>query len=285
MPPSKLPTIPAADVAKHNTSKSCYVTVGANVYDVTDFIEGHPGGPGLILDYAGKDVEEIMQGEDSTGTRKDDDLHFHPDSAYKILNERHIGFIATVPIQDAAVEIDNPTDIVPLVPNDTGKESLQTNGAARRDLGEREVFRNTVLKTPEETVQFTDPEEDFRKHGFLKLDEPLLMQVWRSGMSKEKYLDEVHTARFYDGSAPLFGNFLEPLSLTPFWVVPLIWLPCVAWGTYVASQGLEPMHLVGYWMIGFCLWSFIEYGMHRGLFHVDKYASTRLQMRAEVKQC
>ena len=60
MPGRTLPTIPQADVAAHNTSKSCYVTVGTKVYDITPFLEDHPGGGDLIVDYGGKDVKDIM---------------------------------------------------------------------------------------------------------------------------------------------------------------------------------------------------------------------------------
>lgn len=59
------------EVAKHNKRDDCWViidvspTIGAyqpeadpkgNVYDVTDFIESHPGGEGIIIANAGKDA-------------------------------------------------------------------------------------------------------------------------------------------------------------------------------------------------------------------------------------
>lgn len=52
------------------------------VYDVTGFLVDHPGGEDLILNYAGKDVEEIM---------KDTVEHEHSDSAYDMLDEYVIG--------------------------------------------------------------------------------------------------------------------------------------------------------------------------------------------------
>ena len=258
-----LPTIPTAQVASHNSEKSCYVTVGANVYDVTSFLNDHPGGKEFILDHAGKDVEEILQDVAS---------HEHSDAAYEILNENHIGYVATEPIQQAIVDHDKPDDIFPLLPNGAGKEAMKMNGAAKKDLGDRDIFTNTGLSGPEDLTKDTDAKKDFETHKFLDLEKPLLMQVWRGGYSKEFYLQQVHRPRYYKGggSAPLFGNFLEPLSLTPFWLVPLIWIPCVAFGTWTASEGLEPHALTFYWIFGFCFWSIIEYGMHRGLFHVDK---------------
>ena len=58
MPARTLPTIPIADVKSRNTAESCYVTIGTKVYDVTDFINDHPGGGDLILEHGGQDVEE-----------------------------------------------------------------------------------------------------------------------------------------------------------------------------------------------------------------------------------
>ena len=259
-----LPTIPTADVARHNSSKSCYVTVGVNVYDVTDFLPDHPGGGELILKYGGKDVSEIMGDELS---------HEHSESAYEILNESRIGVMATEPVQQAVVDHDKPDDIVPLLPNANGKQAINGNPAAKLDMGGKEIFATTGLSGPEDLYKTTDETEDFQKHKFLDLRKPLLMQVWRGGYSKEFYLEQVHRPRRYKNglSAPLFGNFLEPLSLTPFWVVPMVWLPCVAYGVWKANTGMQsPYTTLAYFLIGLFLWSLVEYGLHRGLFHVDK---------------
>lgn len=45
-----------AEVAKHNSDKSCWVIVHGQAYDVTDFLPDHPGGSKIILKYAGKDA-------------------------------------------------------------------------------------------------------------------------------------------------------------------------------------------------------------------------------------
>ncbi|KAI9659886.1 MAG: hypothetical protein M1821_001238 [Bathelium mastoideum] len=45
-------------VAKHNSRESCWVIVHGRAYDVTEFLPEHPGGPKIILKYAGKDATE-----------------------------------------------------------------------------------------------------------------------------------------------------------------------------------------------------------------------------------
>ena len=42
------------EVAKHNSRQSCWVIVSKNVYDVTEFLDHHPGGAYAVLRYAGK---------------------------------------------------------------------------------------------------------------------------------------------------------------------------------------------------------------------------------------
>jgi hypothetical protein len=50
----------AAEVARHNTEGDCWivlgsaVTGGAKVYDVTRYLDEHPGGAEIILEYAGE---------------------------------------------------------------------------------------------------------------------------------------------------------------------------------------------------------------------------------------
>lgn len=46
------------DVAKHNSRESCWVIIHGRAYDVTEFLPEHPGGPKVILKYAGKDATE-----------------------------------------------------------------------------------------------------------------------------------------------------------------------------------------------------------------------------------
>ncbi|GAB7353985.1 hypothetical protein MBLNU459_g4580t1 [Dothideomycetes sp. NU459] len=262
MPSRTLPTIPQADVASHNTSKSCYVTVGTKVYDITPFVQDHPGGGDLILEYGGKDVKEIMDDEAS---------HTHSEAAWEILDDHLVGFVANEAVMKTVVESDSPFDIVPFPPSERGARELQKDGV---DAQSKVVFATTGMSCEEDLSRETDPTVDYRAHKFLDLNKPLLMQVWNGGFTKAFYLEQVHRPRHYKGgdSAPLFGNFLEPLSKTPWWVIPTVWLPPVAYGTYLAGQGLSNLfQLAAYWTVGLCIWTIVEYGLHRCLFHIDHY--------------
>ncbi|KZZ94119.1 Inositolphosphorylceramide-B hydroxylase [Ascosphaera apis ARSEF 7405] len=234
---TKLKMFTYDEVEKHKLMNSCWVLKGKYVYDITDFLDDHPGGAELILEYGGKDITEIMADEES---------HVHSDAAYEMLEEYLIGTVTS----DAAE-------------------------AALHDAAEDEpIYKNTGMSTAEDLNKETDLEADFKKHHFLDLNRPLIPQMWTGGFSKAFYLDQVHRPRHYKGgaSAPLFGNFLEPLTKTAWWVIPLVWLPAITCGVLIGMGGM-PNKLVGaaYFSLGYSLWSLIEYSMHRFLFHIDDY--------------
>ena len=43
------------DIAKHTDEDDCWLAVYDKVYDITDFLYDHPGGPPVLLGIAGKD--------------------------------------------------------------------------------------------------------------------------------------------------------------------------------------------------------------------------------------
>ncbi|KAJ5591733.1 uncharacterized protein N7459_002102 [Penicillium hispanicum] len=48
-----------ADVASHNSAeKGMYIIVDSNVYDVTKFVDEHPGGAKILKRVAGKDASK-----------------------------------------------------------------------------------------------------------------------------------------------------------------------------------------------------------------------------------
>ncbi|KAL1918856.1 uncharacterized protein VTP21DRAFT_2878 [Calcarisporiella thermophila] len=78
----QLQRVTSSQVRKHNNAKSCWIIIRGRVYDVTSFIQDHPGGEDLILDRAGEDVTLVMA---------DPLEHEHSESAYEMLEEYLIG--------------------------------------------------------------------------------------------------------------------------------------------------------------------------------------------------
>ena len=240
------------------------MTIGTKVYDVTSFLDDHPGGSDLILEYGGKDVGAIL---------KDEISHLHSEAAYEILDESLVGFVATEKVMDSAVESSAPEKILPLPDSKDGNSELRER-RVKGDLEQRPAYAATGLSSAEDLSKETDPVTDYKTHKFLDLNRPLFPQIWYGGFSKAFYLEQVHRPRHYRGgdSAPLFGNFLEPLSKTAWWVVPLVWLPPVMYGSWYGFSGLSTsVEGVAYWLLGLFLWTLVEYILHRCLFHIDKY--------------
>jgi len=129
------------------------------------------------------------------------------------------------------------------------------------------------INSEEELNKPTDVAEDYKKNKFLDLSKPLFLQVWRGNFSKEFYLDQVHKPRHVKGgiSAPFFGNFLEPLTKTPWYMVPIVWLPWIGLGVYKAAQGLPTGIVAALFLTGIAMWTFAEYVLHRFLFHIDQH--------------
>lgn len=53
----------SADVAAHNSGSSCYSIVGGLVYDLTNWINKHPGGKSEILAMCGKNATNAFEGQ------------------------------------------------------------------------------------------------------------------------------------------------------------------------------------------------------------------------------
>jgi cytochrome b involved in lipid metabolism len=49
-----------ADVRAHNKATDCWITVKGRVYDVTPWLASHPGGPDIVLLYAGDDATDVF---------------------------------------------------------------------------------------------------------------------------------------------------------------------------------------------------------------------------------
>ncbi|XP_055933278.1 cytochrome b5-like isoform X2 [Argiope bruennichi] len=55
MPEENVKTYTYEEIAEHSTSESAWIVIENGVYDVTKFLEEHPGGPDILLDWAGQE--------------------------------------------------------------------------------------------------------------------------------------------------------------------------------------------------------------------------------------
>lgn len=229
------------------------------VYDVTDFLDDHPGGSELITDLAGQDITKVMN---------DPDLHQHSEAAYVVMQEYLIG---QLPL---GLNLDGST--YKITNADSDKQACGVPEELTNDMsiasGNLNASNDNERMLIEALHKVTDADKDFAENNFIDLNKPMLMQVLRANWTRDFYIEQVHKPRHYKyGSAPIFGNFLEPLSLTPWWVIPLIWVPANIFVQTIALQGLRWYVHASLYFFGLCLWTLVEYILHRCLFHLDDH--------------
>ncbi|KAL3689199.1 hypothetical protein R1sor_015508 [Riccia sorocarpa] len=193
------------EVHDHDGRKASLLTVNGKVYDVTSFLDLHPGGPDLIAKHLnGKDVGRLMEGLDEPGD------HVHSKAAMKML--------------------------------------------------EQFLVKGKTEKRPEEAQ---DPEKKFQ----IDLTKPLVPQV---GYLGKDYDEWVHTPIITKESPRFFHNdFVESLTRTNWWMIPLVWGPVVLWCEMRAVKFGLPLDMVlPCMLIGCVLWTVAEYLLHRFLFHM-----------------
>ena len=55
------------DISNHKTQNDCWVAINGNVYDVTKYLDQHPGGSDLILMVCGKDATRAYKTQGGRG--------------------------------------------------------------------------------------------------------------------------------------------------------------------------------------------------------------------------
>ncbi|XP_057963544.1 cytochrome b5-like [Malania oleifera] len=87
-----------ADVSEHNSPQDCWLVIDGKVYDVTKFLEDHPGGDEVLLSATGKDATDDFE---DVG---------HSTSARSMMDEYYVGDIdtSTVPTKNQYVPPKQP---------------------------------------------------------------------------------------------------------------------------------------------------------------------------------
>lgn len=76
-PNSKVKGYTLADVSKHNSTASCWAVVNKKVYDLTQWISKHPGGPVKIVGICGKDGSDGFNEEHEGAAEPAQDLSIY----------------------------------------------------------------------------------------------------------------------------------------------------------------------------------------------------------------
>lgn len=87
----ELKAFSADEIAKHNTATDLWIVYNGRVYDVSSYIDEHPGGEEVVVDVAGTDATEAF-----------DDIG-HSEDAHEILQGLVIGKLEGGVIKDVNV--------------------------------------------------------------------------------------------------------------------------------------------------------------------------------------
>nr|CAH7767447.1 unnamed protein product [Callosobruchus chinensis] len=113
-------------------------------------------------------------------------------------------------------------------------------------------------------------------------DEPMLGQVGKLG---PKYNEWVTSP--VDRQLRLFrSDFLEYLTITPWYVVPMIWIPVIVYLAVIGTKkyihitkDASPFIPVALSISeGILLWTLIEYSLHRWVFHIEPSGKSKLMI-------
>lgn len=83
----KVPMYTLTDVAEHNKPADAWIAYKGKVYDVSEFVDSHPGGREILEEHLGQDVTNVFE---------DPKIHEHSDAALTLLKDYLIGKLAHV---------------------------------------------------------------------------------------------------------------------------------------------------------------------------------------------
>lgn len=235
----------AEDVATHTTPSSCWVSRESKVYDVTAFIDDHPGGDDLILAHAGQDIGEVM---------KDKLEHEHSESAYSMLDEYIIGRVG---VGEAVVRDDweAPDDFHPDA-TDSAKDYEKNAFLDLRKPLLRQVWEANFSKSYylQQVHQPRHLKESARLFG-----PDILEMCTRTEWYVIPIVWGPITAYLFLRSLFQFTGPLPPFFESPS--LPLYYL------SSITADSIAKTMLC--FFLGNFIWTLLEYTLHRFLFHID----------------
>lgn len=84
-PTSALTNYTQTEIAKHDKSSDCWIIIDNEAYDVTNYLNKHPGGSEQIIPFCGKEATEAFNTKNGRGS--------HNANAMEILKNLKIGTV------------------------------------------------------------------------------------------------------------------------------------------------------------------------------------------------
>ncbi|KAJ7484762.1 oxidoreductase [Mycena latifolia] len=239
----------AEDVAAHNSQASCWLSRRGKVYNVSKFINDHPGGDDIILKYAGKDVEGAMAG-------KDGEQHEHSDAAYEMLEEYQVGKLGTAESilrDDFQAEDDFHPETTNSDEDFKKNQFLDLTKPLIRQVWEANFSKSYYLQQVHQPRHLP---ESARLFGPDILEAATRTVWWVVPL----FWGPITTYLFLRS---LIQFSIGPLVLPAFTAHPLLPLALI-------SQASIPKTLACFFT-GNVIWTILEYTLHRFLFHIDEW--------------
>ncbi|XP_018803109.1 PREDICTED: fatty acid 2-hydroxylase [Bactrocera latifrons] len=242
---------------KRSEEQQCIIKYRQKYYDIRRFLHNHPGGINTLRDLNNSDMT----------TR----------------------FLHAPPHSDAAMYLMKEYEIKPTQSQNHTKRRHRLHQSVDDEqiTVDNEQEQHVFAESNENGIELLGDilhEEDKNNN---QLDESMEHLVdWSKAMLPQishitRHYDEwVHKP--VDRPLRLFGpTYLEMLTKTPWWVIPLFWIPVISkclwegfspiWNT---SSLNELLFMTAYFAAGILLWTFLEYVLHRFVFHMKVNANT-----------
>lgn len=114
--------------------------------------------------------------------------------------------------------------------------------------------------------------EDRRLREMIDPTKGTVYQVFKK-LNKEDYIafinDPKHLTKPGEDQVMFATPYFEPFSRTPWWLVPLVWIPIFCYKFFLAFETLDLKEVLLMIAIGVVVWTFLEYTLHRFLFHLE----------------
>jgi 4-hydroxysphinganine ceramide fatty acyl 2-hydroxylase len=230
-------------------------------YDLTEFAHKHPGGRNTLQGLVNTDM-----------TNRFNNAPVHSDAAMYLMKEYKIktenrnfsnGF-------KTAVDSNNNNYA------NGATNGVTSNGTSNGVANGKNGYHNQVNGVDKNQHIHLEATTDESMEHLVDWSKPMLVQIGKLGNDYDEWVNKP-----VDRYLRIFQyDWLEALTRTPWWVVPLFWTPTIFYLTYLGDNQAETQSFftifkVAYFLTGILLWTLVEYALHRYVFHLDvKNAST-----------